>query len=183
MLADTDIARELDAGTLRIDPLPPDRQRQPVSVDLRLGEGYRVYLPRSIPVSIGEIPSGLTELKEFDEHGLSLWPGEFVLATTYEYVELGPHLVGRLEGKSTLGRLGLQVHSTAGLIDPGFRGHITLEISNVGPIPLLLHPGDLIGQLTLEHTAGKVGRPYGSPGLGSHYQGQIGSTAPVSGVA
>jgi dCTP deaminase len=140
MLSDADIARELLSGNLRIEPPPAKAQRQPVSVDLRLGDGFLRYRSRSLPVPIGNIPADLTWAKEASPHGVALFPGEFMLATTAERVTLGDNLAGRLEGKSTLGRLGLQVHSTAGLIDPGFDGCITLEMSNVGPLALVLKP-------------------------------------------
>lgn len=181
VLCDRDIHRELMFGHLEIEPRPEPRQMQPVSIDLRLGEGYCAYPRLATPVPISDIPTGLVAVHPYPPGGLTLHPGEFVLATTAERVRLPDNLVGYLHGKSTLGRLGLMIHSTAGLIDPGFNGKITLEVANVGHLMLVLRPGDLIAQLTLDYTSGPVQRPYGSDGLGSHYQGQQGTTGPRSG--
>lgn len=183
MLSDRDIRHELHVGGLAMDPPPADSQIQPVSIDLRLGHGYCRFRFRTQRVALSAIPAELTTEATYPDGGLSLYPGEFILATTAERVTLAGYLAGRLEGKSTLGRLGLAVHSTAGLIDPGFDGCITLEISNVGPLVLTLQPGDLIGQLTLDYTATACERPYGSAGLGSHYQGQLLTTGPRGSTA
>lgn len=181
MLSDADIRRELLIGGLTIDPAPTDSQMQPCSIDLRLGAGFLKYRPGRGEVPISNIPDGLTYSSDYPHSGLALYPGEFLLATTAERVTLSDYLVGRLEGKSTIGRLGLAVHTTAGLIDPGFDGHITLEVSNIGPLTLRLRPGDLIGQLTLDYLTTACERPYGSDGLASHYQGQTAATGPRSG--
>ncbi|MFC5996919.1 dCTP deaminase [Pseudonocardia hispaniensis] len=181
MLADRDIRALLDSGRLVIDPLKPDRI-QPASVDLTLGDQYRSF-DRSLfrRVRLSAIPDDLTELHDGSD-GIVLEPGRFLLATTAETVTLPDDVCGILHGRSTLGRLGLTVHVTAGLIDPGFAGHITLEVVNVGDLHLELWPGDVIGQLTLHPMSSPCQRPYGSAGLGSHYQHQRGPTPPRSGA-
>jgi dCTP deaminase len=121
-------------------------------------------------------PTGLTELVRAGDDGYILHPGKFVLGSTIEKVRLGHQLAGRLEGKSSLGRLGLLVHSTAGFIDPGFSGRVTLELSNVATLPIRLRPGMKIGQLGVLRLSSPVLRPYGSAELGSRYQGQLGPT-------
>lgn len=175
MLADRDIRALLDTGRLVIDPLKPDRI-QPASVDLTLGDQYRSF-DRSMfrRVRLSDIPDDLTELHDGAD-GIVLEPGRFVLASTAESVTLPDDVCGILHGRSTLGRLGLTVHVTAGLIDPGFSGFITLEVVNVGDLELELQPGDVIGQLTFHRMSSPCARPYGSSELGSHYQHQRGPT-------
>lgn len=183
MLSDGHIATEVSRGRITINPPAGVDQLQPASVDVTLGDTIRVFRPRGLGrrVWIGDIPDDLTEARSITG-GIVLTPGEFILATTAERVELPADICGFLHGRSTLGRLGLLVHATAGLIDPGYRGQITLEVSNIGPLELELRPGDRIGQLTFERMSSRCARPYGAPGLDSHYQGQIGPTPPRSGT-
>src|ERR1044072_2093702 len=151
---------------------------QPSSIDVRLDRFFRVFNNTKythIDPSLQQ--DDLTSLVEADEDGpFVLHPGEFVLGSTFEAVSLPDDLAGRLEGKSSLGRLGLLTHSTAGFIDPGFTGHITLELSNVANLPITLWPGMKIGQLCLFRLSTPAERPYGSRGVGSRYQGQRGPT-------
>ncbi len=175
LLSDRDLAIALADGSLGIDPLDRARQIQPASVDLRLGRLFRRFHnhTRTHIDPAQEMP-GLTELVRADHDGFVLHPGEFALGCTVERVTLSAALAGRLEGKSSLGRLGLVVHSTAGFIDPGFHGHVTLELSNVATLPIRLHVGMKIGQMCVLRLSSPAGQPYGSAGLGSRYQGQQG---------
>nr|WP_202880224.1 dCTP deaminase [Corynebacterium lujinxingii] len=177
MLSDHDIRESIDSGHLRIDPFDP-AMVQPSSVDVRLDKFFRVF-NNSKYTHIDpklEMPD-LTSLVEVeDDDGFVLHPGEFVLASTLECFTLPADLAGRLEGKSSLGRLGLLTHSTAGFIDPGFSGHITLELSNVANLPITLWPGMKVGQLALFNMTSPADTPYGSGALGSKYQGQRGPT-------
>lgn len=180
MLSDRDIADLLLAGRIVLDPSPPLDRLQPVSIDVTLGPGIRTFTrSRSREVRLSDIPADLTDAADYAD-GFRLRPGQFVLATTAEVLTLPADVAARLEGKSTNGRLGLAVHATAGLIDPGFSGHVTLEISNVGDLVIVLEPGELIGQLTFEAVSSPCARPYGSEALGSHYQGQRGPTPPAA---
>ena len=151
---------------------------QPSSVDLHLDRYFRLFRNHSIRViDVREAQEDLTELVEVEgEHALVLHPGEFVLGSTSEVVGIPDDLVGRLEGKSSLGRLGLLIHSTAGFVDPGFTGHITLELSNVANLPITLYPGMKIGQISFLTMTTPADQPYGSGVLGSKYQGQRGPT-------
>lgn len=182
MLSDQDIAKEMRRRRIIIDPTPPAHRRQPASVDVTLGDTVRVYGPprragaRRV-VRLDDIPDDLTDEVDIGE-GFRLRPGDFVLATTTEHVTLPGNVCGFLHGRSTLGRLGLLIHATAGLIDPGYAGRITLEVANIGELILELRAGDPIGQLTFERTSSPVSRPYGSDGLGSRYQHQSGTTPP-----
>lgn len=143
---------------------------QPASYDVAMGRQYRVFKNTYHGViDLHRIPDDLTELISSDR--MILHPGEFMLGITEEDVHLGPNLVARLEGKSSLGRVGLVIHSTAGWIDPGFHGKVTLEMSNNGRIPLVLHAGMLIGQLAFMTMTSPAVRPYGHPTLNSKYQG------------
>lgn len=176
ILTDGDIVQAQCAGRLVIDPLESD-MIQPASVDLRLGSELLV-----LDAATGEIDPAIDQGGRFvrrylDDSGFLIQPGMFVLASTYERVQLPDDLVARWEGKSSLGRLGLLTHVTAGFIDPGFAGHITLELANVTGLPIRLWPGMRIGQLCLYTLAGVVDHPYGSRAAGSHYQGQTGPTA------
>lgn len=178
LLSDRDLRKELDAGRLVIDPYDP-AMLQPSSVDVRLDRFFRVfdnskYTHIDPSIQQDELTS-LVEKGEDDEPFV-LHPGEFVLGSTYELVALPDDLAGRLEGKSSLGRLGLLTHSTAGFIDPGFSGHITLELSNVANLPITLWPGMKIGQLCLFQLTSAAEHPYGSAAAGSRYQGQRGPT-------
>jgi dCTP deaminase len=177
ILSDRTIREELDAGRIVIDPLD-ESSIQPSSVDLRLGRLFRVFLNHTMPViDVKEDLEDLTRLVKIDDgEAFILHPGEFVLGSTHEKVSLPDDLVGRIEGKSSLGRLGLLIHSTAGFIDAGFSGHITLELSNVANLPITLYPGMKIGQVSFLRMTTPADVPYGSARVGSKYQGQRGPT-------
>ena len=177
VLSDRTIKAELSAGRIVIEPLDAD-DIQPSSVDLHLGDDFQVFRNSRYPyIDPGRNQEGLTE-REFasTEEPFVLHPGEFVLGTTLERIGLPDDIVGRLEGKSSLGRLGLLIHSTAGYVDPGWNGRLTLELSNVANLPIVLTPGMKIGQISFSKMTTPVDRPYGHPGLGSKYQGQIDAT-------
>ncbi|MEE8716105.1 MAG: dCTP deaminase [Coriobacteriales bacterium] len=177
VLSDHSIREEITAGRIVIDPFVPSNI-QPSSVDLRLGKDFRVFEYSSHPF-IDPMAKGVDYTKHLvvDSDGsFVLHPGEFALGTTFERIALPDNIVGRLEGKSTLGRLGLMIHSTAGYVDPGWDGFLTLELANVANIPIILHPGMRIGQISFTYMSTPVDVPYGSPSLGSHYQGQVGAT-------
>ena len=178
ILSDRTIREELATGRIVIDPLD-ETCIQPSSVDLRLDRLFRVFLNHTAPViDVKKDLSDLTELIEIDAgDAFILHPGEFVLGSTAETVTLPDDLVARIEGKSSLGRLGLLIHSTAGFIDAGFSGHITLELSNVANLPITLYPGMKIGQLSFVQLSEPAEAPYGAGLLGSKYQGQQGPTA------
>ena len=177
ILSDRTIREQLDAGRIVIDPLDKSCI-QPSSVDLRLDRLFRVFLNHTMPViDVKEDLEDLTRLVEIGEgEAFILHPGEFVLGSTYEKVSLPDDLVGRIEGKSSLGRLGLLIHSTAGFIDAGFSGHITLELSNVANLPITLYPSMKIGQVSFLRMTTPADVPYGSARVGSKYQGQRGPT-------
>jgi dCTP deaminase len=177
LLSDRDLTVELDAGRLRIDPYD-DKMLQPSSIDIRLDRYFRVFdNTRYTHIDPSVQQDELTSLVEANgDEPFVLHPGEFVLGSTFECVALPDDLAGRLEGKSSLGRLGLLTHSTAGFIDPGFTGHITLELSNVANLPITLWPGMKIGQLCLFRLSSPAEHPYGSAQAGSRYQGQRGPT-------
>ena len=179
LLSDRHIHEAIAAGRLGISPYEPDTMLQPASIDVRLDEFFRVFdNHRHAYVDPALKQEDLTRLvRPAGGEPFVLHPGEFVLASTYEEVRLGDDLAARLEGKSSLGRLGLITHSTAGFIDPGFHGHITLELSNLTRVPLLLWPGMKIGQLALFAMSSPAEHPYGSTVRGSRYQGQHGPTA------
>lgn len=173
VLSDRTIKEQIAAGRIRITPFDP-KDVQPASVDVHLDRRILVFRNWHKPyVDIREDTSGLTELVEFaEEEPFILHPGEFVLGSTLEEIELPDDLVARLEGKSSLGRIGLLIHSTAGYVDPGWRGHLTLELSNVATLPITLYYKMKIGQISFVQLTTPVEKPYGSPGLGSKYQGQ-----------
>ena len=177
LLSDRDIRSEVDAGRLAVEPWDAGLV-QPSSVDVRLDRFFRVFNnSRYTHIDPAQQQDELTALVEPDgEDPFVLHPGEFVLGSTLEVVTLPDDLAGRLEGKSSLGRLGLLTHSTAGFIDPGFTGHITLELSNVANLPIMLWPGMKIGQLCLFRLSSPAEHPYGSAIYGSRYQGQRGPT-------
>lgn len=178
LLSDRDIAASLDSGRIHLDPL--DRNLiQPASIDVRLDRLFRLFdNHRYAVIDPAKEQPELTRLVEVDpDEPFVLHPGEFVLGATYEVVTLGNDIAARLEGKSSLGRLGLLTHSTAGFIDPGFSGHVTLELSNTATMPILLYPGMKIGQLCFFDLSSPAEKPYGSGEIGSHYQGQRGPTA------
>jgi dCTP deaminase len=177
LLSDGDIRSEIESGRVKIDPY--DRSMvQPCSVDVRLDRYFRVFENHKYPhIDPAVEQPDLTRLVESEpDEAFVLHPGEFVLASTYEVFLLPDDIAGRLEGKSSLGRLGLLTHATAGWIDPGFSGHVTLELSNVATLPIKLWPGMKIGQLCLFRTSSPVEHPYGSQEYGSRYQGQRGPT-------
>ena len=178
VLADRDIRIALQEGRIRIDPYDEDCL-QPSSVDLHLDREFRVFHNyRYARIDPREEQPDLTEPTAIDDdEPFILHPGEFVLGQTLEWVELPDDLVSRLEGKSSLGRLGLLIHSTAGYVDPGWKGNHTLELSNVANLPIALYFGMRIGQISFFEMSGSVERPYGSKGLGSRYQGQRSPTA------
>lgn len=178
MLPDHRIAARIHAGDLVVDPEPTLDRLQPASIDLTLGDSYRVFTAHHKPITLRSIPRDLTVRMPVGPEGLTLRPGDFVLATTAERVTVPDDLCAFLHGRSTLGRLGLAVHVTAGLVDPGYHGDITLEMCNVGPLTVTLHVGDPVGQLTFEELESAALRPYGHPSLASRYQGQSGTTGP-----
>ena len=177
VLSDSAIRRLVDAGRIGIEPYDPTLM-QPSSLDVRVDRLFRVFRNSRYPYNdVKEEQEGLTELVEVaDTEPFILHPGEFVLGSTLERVTLPDDLVARLEGKSSLGRLGLLIHSTAGFIDPGFDGHVTLELSNVANLPITIYPGMKIGQLSFVQMSEPAETPYGSGALGSKYQGQRGPT-------
>lgn len=178
VLSDRDIRTALETGHVRIQPYDA-LDLQPSSVDLHLDRSFRVFRNnRYAYIDVRDPQPDLTELLHVaDEEAFILHPGEFVLGQTVEWVELPVDLVARLEGKSSLGRLGLLIHSTAGYVDPGWKGNLTLELSNVANLPIALYYGMRIGQISFLRMSSPVERPYGSVGLGSKYQGQSEPTA------
>jgi dCTP deaminase len=178
VLSDRDIAAALGVGRIKIEPYDP-ADLQPSSVDLHLDRSFRVFRNNRYPyIDVRAAQPDLTELLAVaDDEAFVLHPGEFVLGQTIEWVELPDDVVARLEGKSSLGRLGLLIHSTAGYVDPGWKGKLTLELSNVAKLPIALHFGMKIGQISFLTMSSPVDRPYGSAGLGSKYQGQAEPTA------
>ncbi|MFJ4676827.1 MULTISPECIES: dCTP deaminase [unclassified Kitasatospora] len=177
LLSDNDIRAEIDKGRVVIDPFESSMV-QPSSIDVRLDRFFRVFENHRYPhIDPSEEQPDLTRLVEPDgDDAFILHPGEFVLASTFEVITLPDDVASRLEGKSSLGRLGLLTHSTAGFIDPGFSGHVTLELSNVATLPIKLYPGMKIGQLCLFRLSSPAEHPYGSERYGSRYQGQRGPT-------
>ena len=177
LLSDRDIRAQLDAGRVVLDPYEP-AMIQPSSIDVRLDKFFRLFDNHKYPViDPSQDQPDLTRLVEVDAgEAFMLHPGEFVLGSTLEAVTLPDDVAARLEGKSSLGRLGLLTHSTAGFIDPGFTGHVTLELSNVATLPITLWPGMKIGQLCFFGLSSPSEFPYGSERYGSRYQGQRGPT-------
>jgi dCTP deaminase len=177
VLSDRSIRRLLDEGRIGIDPYA-EELLQPSSVDVRVDKLFRVFRNSRYPfIDVKQEMEELTELVEIDpEEAFILHPGEFVLGSTLERITLPDDLVARLEGKSSLGRLGLLIHSTAGFIDPGWDGHVTLELSNVANLPITIYYGMKIGQLSFVQLSEPAEHPYGTGSLGSKYQGQAGPT-------
>ena len=175
ILSDRTIREELDAGRIEIDPLLPN-SIQPSSVDLHVDRYFRVFRNHTMShIDVKQNLEELTELVEMeDDDPFMLHPGEFVLGSTSERVALPDDLVARLEGKSSLGRLGLLIHSTAGFVDAGWDGQLTLELSNVANLPITLYPGMKIGQISFIRMTTPADVPYGSAEVGSKYQGQVG---------
>jgi dCTP deaminase len=178
ILSDRDIRAAIEAGRIVIDPFTADAI-QPSSVDLHLDRRFRVFRNSRYPyIDVREEQPDLTELVEIDaEQPFILHPGEFVLGSTLERVGLPDDLVARLEGKSSLGRLGLLIHSTAGYVDPGWDGNLTLELSNVANLPITLYYGMKIGQISFQRMSSPVDVAYGDARIGSKYRGQRDPTA------
>ena len=179
VLSDRTIKEEINRGRIIIEPLSPDCI-QSASVDLRLDKKLLVFKSQRYPAYI-DVRRNMDYLNELVEVGedppFFLSPGEFVLASTLESITLPDDIVGRLEGKSSLGRIGLLIHSTAGYVDPGWQGHLTLELSNVAKLPITLYYKMKIGQISFIRLTSPVDKPYGAAELGSKYQGQTEPTA------
>tara|TARA_Y100000385_G_scaffold77702_2_gene78866 strand:- start:7259 stop:7840 length:582 start_codon:yes stop_codon:yes gene_type:complete len=183
ILSDRTLREQLNAGRIVIDPLD-ETLIQPSSIDVRISNLFRVF--RNHTRGVIDVKQDLTDLTELvempasldgsDTAAFMLHPGEFVLGSTLERVGVPGDLVGRVEGKSSLGRLGLMIHSTAGFIDAGFDGHITLELANVASLPITLYPGMKIGQISFMEMTSPADKPYGQGATGSKYQGQRGPT-------
>lgn len=176
ILSDTDIRAQIEAGRIVINPYDPARV-QPSSLDVRIDNQFRVFHNhRYRVIDVRNQMDDLTELVTAEDEPFMLHPGEFVLGSTREWVELPDDIAGRLEGKSSLGRLGLVTHSTAGFIDPSFKGHLTLELSNLATLPITLYPEMLIGQIAFFQLSSPAESGYGAGKLRSKYQGQRGPT-------
>jgi dCTP deaminase len=177
ILSDRDIRIAIKEGRIGIEPFD-EADVQPSSVDLHVDHLFRTFHNARHPyIDVKKPMEDLTELVEVkDDEAFILHPGEFVLGSTEEYVKLPNDLVARLEGKSSLGRLGLLIHSTAGYVDPGFEGHLTLELSNVANLPITIYPHMKIGQISFFQLTSEAENPYGSSTVGSKYQGQRGPT-------
>jgi len=171
VLSDRDLNAEMGAGNWLVWPIVGSKQIQPSSIDVRLGDYLRVFRKGRLAVADVRLPNQeLTEVESLeDDVPYMLHPGEFVLGVTYETVTVPIHLVADLKGKSSLGRIGLMIHSTAGYVDPGWKGPLTMELSNVGPVSITLYKGMWIGQVVFETLSSPAERPYGSEGLGSRY--------------
>ena len=178
VLSDRTIRAEIAAGRIVVKPIDLD-DVQPASIDLHLDSRFLVFANTRQPyIDVRQPLDELTEAVEIDAgKPFMLHPGEFALGSTLERIELPDDLVARLEGKSSLGRMGLLIHSTAGFVDPGWQGRLTLELSNVARLPIALYPGMKIGQISFLRLSTPAERLYGSPELGSKYQGQSGPTA------
>ena len=177
ILSDRSLREQISAGRIVIDPLD-ESLIQPSSIDVRISNLFRVFRNHTAGViDVKQDLTALTELVEIDgDEAFMLHPGEFVLGSTLERIAVPDDLVARIEGKSSLGRLGLLIHSTAGFIDAGFDGHITLELANVASLPITLYPGMKIGQVSFVQMTTPAENPYGSGAKGSKYQGQRGPT-------
>ncbi|MGH2358831.1 MAG: dCTP deaminase [Candidatus Limnocylindria bacterium] len=178
VLSDRDIRAQIEAGRIVIEPFTPEAV-QPSSVDLHLATRFRVFRNNRYPfIDVRVDQPDLTELEEISgDEPFILHPGEFVLGSTLERVALPDDLVARLEGTSSLGRLGLLIHSTAGYVDPGWDGHLTLELSNVANLPITLYAGMRIGQISFQRMSSPVEVSYGDARIGSKYRGQTDPTA------
>jgi dCTP deaminase len=177
LLSDRDILDEIDAKRIVVEPYD-EAMVQPSSIDFRLDRYFRVFENHRYPhIDPAADQSDLTrQVEPVGDEPFILHPGEFVLGSTYEVVTLPDDLAARVEGKSSLGRLGLLTHATAGFVDPGFSGHVTLELANVATLPIKLYPGMKIGQLCFFRLSSPAEHPYGSEKYGSRYQGQRGPT-------
>jgi len=178
VLSDRTIREEINRGRIIVNPLG-EGCIQPASVDVHLDRKLLVFRNSRRPyIDIHQDMSGLTDVEEIPgDQPFILHPGEFILGSTLEDIGLPDDIVARLEGKSSLGRLGLLIHSTAGFVDPGWRGHLTLELSNVARLPITLYYGMKIGQVSFQRLTVPAEHLYGSPELGSKYQGQTEPTA------
>jgi dCTP deaminase len=178
VLSDGTIRRLVEDGRIKIDPWD-ETLVQPASVDLRLGDSFRVFHNhRASVIDLRDPPQHLTEeVRVTGDEPFVIHPGEFALGRTVEWVELPDDIVARIEGKSSLGRLGLIVHATAGFCDPGWKGTLTLELANLTRVPIRLYHGLAIAQLSFMALDAPAERPYGHEELGSHYQGQVDATA------
>ena len=177
IFSDRDLRRLIDEGKLVVEPFDPNSV-QPSSIDLRVGHQFRVFANNRYGyIDVKQRMDDLTEMVEMaDDEPFILHPGEFVLGSTLERVALPDDVVGRLEGKSSLGRLGLLIHSTAGFVDAGWDGYLTLELSNVANLPITIYPGMRIGQLSVFQMTSPAENPYGAGVIGSKYRGQEGPT-------
>lgn len=177
ILSDRTLREQISAGRILIEPFDDDLV-QPSSIDVRISNLFRVFRNHTAGViDVKTDTSDMTEMVEIPADGVfMLHPGEFVLGSTLERIAVPEDLVARIEGKSSLGRLGLLIHSTAGFIDAGFDGHVTLELANVASLPITLYPGMKIGQVSFMQMTTPADRPYGSGARGSKYQGQRGPT-------
>lgn len=177
ILSDKTIKEYLEEGRILIDPLKDEKQIQPSSVDMRLGDEFKVFKVIRQPYIDPKDPDEVAEYMESttvkEGEAFIIHPNEFALATTYEYVKVPEDLVARVEGRSSMGRLGVTMHVTAGYIDPGFEGRITLEISNIGAMPVALYPGQRVCQIVFETMTTPSEVPYGHPDRNSKYMGQI----------
>ncbi len=178
LISDRDIRQEIADGRIVLEPFD-ESMIQPASVDVRIDRFFRLFDNHKYPhIDPSQPQEDLTRLVEVaPDEPFILHPGEFVLGSTYEKVTLPDDVAARLEGKSSLGRLGLLTHSTAGFIDPGFSGHVTLELSNMATLPIMLWPGSKVGQLCFFRLSSPTEHPYGSGAYGNRYQGQRGPTA------
>ena len=178
ILSDVDITKYLDEGKIVIDPIEDDKQIQPSSVDLRLGDEFKgfkiVTKPYIDPFDKTDLESYMDLISVKKGEPFIIHPGEFTLATTYEYVKIPDDIVARVEGRSSMGRLGITMHVTAGYIDPGFEGKITLEISNIGKMPVALYPGQRVCQIVFETMTSPSAKPYGHKERDSKYMRQTG---------
>jgi dCTP deaminase len=177
ILSDRTLREQIAAGRIVLDPFD-ETLIQPSSIDVRISHLFRVFRNHTAAViDVKQDLTALTELVEISgDEAFMLHPGEFVLGSTLERLAVPDDLVARIEGKSSLGRLGLLIHSTAGFIDAGFDGHITLELANVASLPITLYPGMKIGQVSFMQMTTAADNPYGSGAKGSKYQGQRGPT-------
>lgn len=177
ILSDRDLLAEIKKGSIIIEPFDPACV-QPSSIDVKVSNLFRVF--RNHTAAVLDVKKDLTDLMELVEvpegEAFLLHPGEFALGSTLERVAVPNNLVARVEGKSSLGRLGLVIHSTAGFIDAGFDGHVTLELANLANLPITLYPGMKIGQISFIQMTSPAEKPYGSGAHGSKYQGQRGPT-------
>ena len=176
ILSDKTIKKYLTENKIIIEPLKDDNQIQPSSVDLRLGDEFRVFKVNKkafINPKNDDMEEYMETIYSNDDEPFIIHPNEFALATTNEYVEIPSDLVVRVEGRSSIGRLGVTMHVTAGFIDPGFKGKITLEISNIGSLPVALYPGQRVCQIVFETMTTPANKPYGHTDRGSKYMGQL----------